>query len=236
MVVSLPGRSTPGGAATVEGGDRRVTDGVTDGEPGVGRSRPAHVALLVAFTNSVDHDEGTDDLTTPAELSRWVVAHGLAGRGVRASAADLDLALRLRDALHRAFEAHHDAEEDGGDLGGSPPSCRCGSRYDRTAPRSNPSRAASEARSPGSSSRWAAPPQTGRGAGSRSARRATAAGRTTTRRRTGRAAGASGGAATGPRPGATGHACAPPAPATVLWLRPLSRRRRGAAPRRPSWR
>ena len=34
---------------------------------------PPHVDLLVAFTNSVDHELGTDDLITPAELTRWLV-------------------------------------------------------------------------------------------------------------------------------------------------------------------
>ena len=55
---------------------------------------PAHVELLVAYANSVDHDEGTDDLTTPTGLSVWLLAHGLLARRTRATAADLDLALR----------------------------------------------------------------------------------------------------------------------------------------------
>lgn len=71
-----------------------------------------HVELLVAYANSVDHDEGTDDLTTPAELSRWLRGHGLLSQEVRSTPADLALALRLRDALHRAMVGNHDGASD----------------------------------------------------------------------------------------------------------------------------
>lgn len=80
--------------------------------------RSADVELLVAFTNSVDHDENTDDLTTPAQLSSWLAGHALTARRLPATQEDLTLALRLRDALHAAFVAHHDAtDEDAGGLG-----------------------------------------------------------------------------------------------------------------------
>jgi predicted RNA-binding Zn ribbon-like protein len=70
---------------------------------------PPHVELLVAFTNSVDQDEGTDDLTTPDELSQWLHEHGLVSQLIHSTPADLDLALRLRDALHAAMVGNHDA-------------------------------------------------------------------------------------------------------------------------------
>ncbi len=69
---------------------------------------PRHVELLVAFTNSVDQDEGTDDLTTPDELSHWIRDHGLVSQLIRSTPSDLDLALRLRDALHAAMVGNHD--------------------------------------------------------------------------------------------------------------------------------
>lgn len=78
--------------------------------------RPPHVRLLVAFTNSVDVTEGTDDITTPAELSAWLGTHGLADDAVPVTADDLALALRLRAALHEAFEGHHDGVEQGSAL------------------------------------------------------------------------------------------------------------------------
>ena len=76
------------------------------------RPLPPHVDLLVAFTNSVDHELGTDDLTTPAELTRWLVDHGLLARSTRSTVEDVALARRLRDGLHVALVAHHDGEED----------------------------------------------------------------------------------------------------------------------------
>ena len=81
-----------------------------------------HVDLLVAFTNSEDHEEGTDDLTTPAELVRWLSGHGLVGRTSRATAADLALARDLRAGLHAAMVANHDAAAagEGGDGSSEP--------------------------------------------------------------------------------------------------------------------
>jgi predicted RNA-binding Zn ribbon-like protein len=78
-----------------------------------GTARPPHVDLLVAFTNSLDVTEGTDEITTPAELGRWLHAHGLTAREPRAEPADLDLALRLRAGLHAALVGHHDGVESG---------------------------------------------------------------------------------------------------------------------------
>ena len=71
-------------------------------------SGPAHVELVIAYTNSVDHELGTDDLTTTEGLSRWLAEHGLVRRGTRASADDLRLARALRDGLHVALVANHD--------------------------------------------------------------------------------------------------------------------------------
>lgn len=83
--------------------------------------RTTAVDLLVAFTNSVDHDEGTDDLTTPAELSRWLHANGLTRRRLASTADDLALALRLRAALHDAYVTNHDTAVDrGGPVPASP--------------------------------------------------------------------------------------------------------------------
>jgi predicted RNA-binding Zn ribbon-like protein len=64
--------------------------------------------LLVAFANSEDHEEGTDDLTTTAELTSWLAGHGLLRRRVRATPDDLALARDLRAAVHAAMVANHD--------------------------------------------------------------------------------------------------------------------------------
>jgi predicted RNA-binding Zn ribbon-like protein len=86
------------------------------GTTGNVRPVPAHVDLLVAFTNTVDHELGTDELTTPAELTRWLVGHGLLERSTRSTHEDVTLARRLRDGLHAALVAHHDGEDDAGAL------------------------------------------------------------------------------------------------------------------------
>ena len=86
---------------------RGYVDPGTNREPGA-TSLPRHVQVLLDFTNSVDRELGTDELTTPRELSHWLHGHGLLPRRVRATAADLDLALALRRGLHAAFVATHD--------------------------------------------------------------------------------------------------------------------------------
>lgn len=75
-------------------------------EPLPGPESPAE--LLVAFANSEDHEEGTDDLTTTAELTSWLAGHGLLRRRVRATPEDLQLARDLRTAVHAAMVANHD--------------------------------------------------------------------------------------------------------------------------------
>lgn len=68
-----------------------------------------HVGLLVAFANSVDTDEGTDDLTTPSELASWLREHDLIPTpSPAATHADLDLALTLRAGLKQAFADNHE--------------------------------------------------------------------------------------------------------------------------------
>jgi len=85
---------------------------------------PAEVALIYDFANSLDlrkfvhhgvqHVTG-DDLATPAQLSEWMVSHGLLARRAALSKADHAQALRLRSAL-RSFiqlepgEARRDPE------------------------------------------------------------------------------------------------------------------------------
>lgn len=73
---------------------------------------PPHVERLLAFTNSVDNEEQTDDLTTTAELSSWLHDHDLTEHRTRATSADLHLARDLRDALRDSLRAHHDGRHD----------------------------------------------------------------------------------------------------------------------------
>ncbi len=62
--------------------------------------------------NTTDHETGDDELTTPSELSHYLLTEGLLERASRATAADLELALRLRSGLRRALELNHDGASD----------------------------------------------------------------------------------------------------------------------------
>jgi predicted RNA-binding Zn ribbon-like protein len=68
---------------------------------------PEHIKLVRDFVNTVDAEDGTDDLTQPRELTRWLVDHGLLGPGGRATKADVELARELRVGLRRALQANH---------------------------------------------------------------------------------------------------------------------------------
>ena len=57
---------------------------------------PRAIAVVRDFVNTTDHETGIDDLTTPAELSRYLTTEGLLDRPARATRQDLELALRLR--------------------------------------------------------------------------------------------------------------------------------------------
>lgn len=73
---------------------------------------PRHADRLLAFANSVDNDEQTDDLATPDELLAWLHTHDLGEDATAATTRDLTLARRLRDALRDAMRAHHDGHFD----------------------------------------------------------------------------------------------------------------------------
>jgi predicted RNA-binding Zn ribbon-like protein len=78
-------------------------------------SNPAPGALetIRAFVNTLDIDESTDELGTPAELARWLAEHELldatapATAPARPSADDLRHATELREALRAHLFAHH---------------------------------------------------------------------------------------------------------------------------------
>jgi predicted RNA-binding Zn ribbon-like protein len=60
------------------------------------------------FVNTTDTETGTDDLTTQADLVRYLSREGLLPGTARATAEDLALARRLRAGLRKALEANHD--------------------------------------------------------------------------------------------------------------------------------
>src|SRR3954453_347867 len=76
------------------------------------RHVPPHVELLIAFTNSEDHELNTDDLTTRPQFTQWLFDHGLLDRRVAASDDDLALARQLRAGLQHAVVANHRGASD----------------------------------------------------------------------------------------------------------------------------
>jgi predicted RNA-binding Zn ribbon-like protein len=78
-------------------------------EPPTPEAPPA-IAVVRDFVNTTDHETGTDDLSSPAELSRYLVAHGLMSWSTRATTADLEAAVRLRAGLRRALVLNHDGD------------------------------------------------------------------------------------------------------------------------------
>jgi predicted RNA-binding Zn ribbon-like protein len=66
---------------------------------------PEQLHLVESFANSVDVDEGLDDLESPERFGGWLAEHGFPG--VRPTAEELALAVGLRDALREELMAHH---------------------------------------------------------------------------------------------------------------------------------
>ena len=71
---------------------------------------PGNIGVVRDFVNTTDHELGTDDLTTPAELTAYLHGAGLMERRSRATDADLALARQLRGGLRRALELNHVGE------------------------------------------------------------------------------------------------------------------------------
>jgi predicted RNA-binding Zn ribbon-like protein len=75
----------------------------------------ASLELIRDFVNTADLEDGEEQLAEPGALRDWLAAHGLAAERGRASAADLDEALALREALRELLRARTgvDADIDG---------------------------------------------------------------------------------------------------------------------------
>ena len=68
---------------------------------------PGELEQVRAFVNTIDLEEGAEDLTGPDELAAWLVERGLAPAGLVATTDDLDHALALREALRAVLLAHN---------------------------------------------------------------------------------------------------------------------------------
>ena len=77
--------------------------------PPIGQA-PGTLAIVQAFVNTLDIEQGTEELDSPAALDRWLAAAGLDGAGTRGAAAarpaDLRRAIELREALRGVLRSH----------------------------------------------------------------------------------------------------------------------------------
>jgi predicted RNA-binding Zn ribbon-like protein len=76
------------------------------GEPDIGRA-PGDLATLQAFVNTLDIEQGTDELATPAGLTSWLQEAGLVAHlDEQPGQRDLALAVDLREALRGVLRSH----------------------------------------------------------------------------------------------------------------------------------
>jgi predicted RNA-binding Zn ribbon-like protein len=68
--------------------------------------------LIRDFVNTADLEDGEEKLADPRALQYWLVFHGLAELRHRATAADLEEALAVREALRELLRAHTGVEAD----------------------------------------------------------------------------------------------------------------------------
>ncbi|HXB51063.1 MAG TPA: CGNR zinc finger domain-containing protein [Streptosporangiaceae bacterium] len=81
-------------------------DRAAGSDPHIGQA-PGRLALLQAFVNTLDIEQATDKLSSPAALDSWLRSAGPGGdRADRAGPADLALAVDLREALRGVLRSH----------------------------------------------------------------------------------------------------------------------------------
>jgi predicted RNA-binding Zn ribbon-like protein len=85
---------------------------------------PSGLSVLQAFVNTLDIEQGTELLTSPAALDKWLLSAGLVDRrAARSARADLAQALELREAL-RAVLGTHVTHRPGGVVSPASPGAR----------------------------------------------------------------------------------------------------------------
>jgi predicted RNA-binding Zn ribbon-like protein len=68
---------------------------------------PGELELVRSFVNTVDLEEGVEDLSSPDALVAWLAGNQLATRELKASRADLTRATDLREALRAVLVSHN---------------------------------------------------------------------------------------------------------------------------------
>ena len=76
---------------------------------------PGRLEVVRSYVNSVDLEEGVDELATPEGLTAWLAERELLdGASATATAADVRRAVAVREALRDLLLSHHDHDGDGG--------------------------------------------------------------------------------------------------------------------------
>ncbi|HEV2924541.1 MAG TPA: CGNR zinc finger domain-containing protein [Solirubrobacteraceae bacterium] len=68
---------------------------------------PNQLDLVIDFVNTLDVEEGTDELATPEALATWLAQRGAVESVPHASEADQQQAIRLREALRELMLANN---------------------------------------------------------------------------------------------------------------------------------
>ncbi|MDQ6899330.1 MAG: CGNR zinc finger domain-containing protein [Candidatus Dormibacteraeota bacterium] len=72
---------------------------------------PEAARLVAAFVNTLDREEGRDELATPGDLAAWLRTRSLLGAEVSTSAADVNRAAVLRESLRQLLLANNGVGE-----------------------------------------------------------------------------------------------------------------------------
>ncbi|MFN8512091.1 MAG: CGNR zinc finger domain-containing protein [Chloroflexia bacterium] len=81
-------------------------------EPGGRDPAPGALALVQAFLNSTDLEEGWDRFSSPEALRDWLVERGLLEASVALTDVDLSRALAVREAIREVLYANNGGEAD----------------------------------------------------------------------------------------------------------------------------
>ena len=87
-----------------------------DPQPGGRAPAPGDLALVQAFINSnydLEYDHGVELLESPEALTAWLRRRRLVDREARATKADLERAITLRESLRELLIARHEGREAG---------------------------------------------------------------------------------------------------------------------------
>jgi predicted RNA-binding Zn ribbon-like protein len=80
------------------------------------QTAPGDLEAVRAFVNTVDLEDGSEELADPGALVRWLADHELIEAGTEATEVDLRNAIAVREALRRQLLANNGTEPDAGSI------------------------------------------------------------------------------------------------------------------------